>query len=504
MSDVCLILEGTYPYITGGVSAWVHNLIKGLPGLKFSLLTILPSGDVYKDYKYDIPSNVVSVTRVYVHQSELSNKRAPFIFPWRKGGWRPGQRRELFRMVDQFYMDMARGEYTLLPGIFTDMINPATRVISPADIFNATETWDLLVKHYDLLETTESFIDYFWTWRYSHMPLLRLFDVQIPRASVYHTVSTGYAGVAAVFSKLITSRPMIITEHGIYTNERRIEIEQANWIYERKIDRTVITANSSLFKEIWISLFEHFSRVSYAWADEIITLFENNRKMQIRGGADPWKTSVIPNGIKLSRFPFQRKQGKTVGPFVIGFVGRVVPIKDVKTFIRACRIITDEFPDTLFRVMGPCDEDTEYFEECRTMVSMLGLQENLEFTGPVNVSREYPNLDLLVLTSVSEGMPLVILEAGCCGVASVASDVGACSELLNGRTSEDQALGVSGLVTPIADHESTAEAVISILRKPHLLDVMGESARRRTEIHYNEEDLNFAYQEIYRKYIDRV
>ncbi|MFN3430865.1 MAG: DUF3492 domain-containing protein, partial [Candidatus Sericytochromatia bacterium] len=43
-ADVCLVLEGSYPYVTGGVSSWVHQLIAGLPEVRFALLTLVPDG----------------------------------------------------------------------------------------------------------------------------------------------------------------------------------------------------------------------------------------------------------------------------------------------------------------------------------------------------------------------------------------------------------------------------------------------------------------------------
>ena len=53
MSDICLILEGSYPFVLGGVSAWVHNLIRSLPSIRFSLLTIVPPDMPFDEYKYD-------------------------------------------------------------------------------------------------------------------------------------------------------------------------------------------------------------------------------------------------------------------------------------------------------------------------------------------------------------------------------------------------------------------------------------------------------------------
>ncbi len=80
----------------------------------------------------------------------------------------------------------------------------------------------------------------------------------------------------------------------------------------------------------------------------------------------------------------------------------------------------------------------------------LGLEHNVRFDGPVDVRKELPHVDVLALTSISAAQPLVVLELGAVGVPVVATDVGGCRELLEGRTTEDQALGAGGLLTPIA------------------------------------------------------
>ena len=489
MSDVCLILEGTYPYVTGGVSSWVHNLIRALPQVRFSLLTVLPSHETYRDYKYEVPENVVAVSETYIHEYELSTLK------------NRGPASRAFEVLARFYQDLGQRDYTLLPEVFRQVVDPDTRIISPKELFFHKKSWQMLIAAYEDRQMEDSFVDYFWTLRYSHLPLLRLAEARIPRAAIYHTISTGYAGLLAAMARLKTGAPVLLTEHGIYSNERRIEIEQARWIYERKVDSTVITNTISPFKQIWITLFDHLSRITYHYADEVITLFENNRKVQITGGADPRRTRVIPNGINLSNFSQRKESPKPEGDFQVGFVGRVVSIKDVKTFIRACKIVREHIPDTHFPIMGPTDEEEEYFEECRAMVDMLGLEDSVEFTGRVDVRQQYPRMDVVVLTSISEAQPLVILEANICGVPCVATDVGACSELLNGRTPEDMALGPSGLVTPIADPEATARAIIQILGDDDRRWRMGQSGIQRVEGFYNEQNLNFAYLDLYRRYI---
>ena len=491
MSDVCLILEGTYPYVTGGVSSWVHNLIRALPRVRFSLLTILPSHETYREYRYEVPENVVSVSETFIHDYALSDTA------------QRGSKAGVFDLLERFYRALPQRDYGLLPEVFERVIDRDTRTISPTDLFLHKRTWELVLTLYEELRLEESFVDFFWTWRYSHLPLLRLADVRIPRASVYHTISTGYAGLVAAYARIKTGAPVLLTEHGIYSNERRIEIEQARWIYERRVDSAVITDTVSPFKQIWITLFDHLSRITYENSDEIITLYEQNRKTQIMGGADPARSRVIPNGINLANFA-QRKAPRQAGdPFLVGFVGRVVSIKDVKTFVRACAIVHRRFPDARFPIMGPTDEEQEYFDECSSLVAMLGLEEVVTFTGRVDVRREYPRMDVIVLTSISEAQPLVILEANVCGVPCVATDVGACSELLDGRTAPDRALGPSGLVTPIANPEATAAAINDLLADDARRTRMGVAGIERVRRFYDERDLNFAYLDLYRRHIRR-
>ena len=66
-ADVCLILEGTYPYVTGGVSGWIHQLVNALPELRFAIFHIsATSGEVHEP-RYKMPSNVVSLVDVGIH-----------------------------------------------------------------------------------------------------------------------------------------------------------------------------------------------------------------------------------------------------------------------------------------------------------------------------------------------------------------------------------------------------------------------------------------------------
>ncbi|EQD70383.1 glycosyl transferase, group 1, partial [mine drainage metagenome] len=171
---------------------------------------------------------------------------------------------------------------------------------------------------------------------------------------------------------MTSQRPLILTEHGLYTRERKIEIALAQWIGSgnARDDMTIRPINTTV-KGFWMRIFEQLGRIVYHYSDHIITLFEGNRRIQVRDGAPVEKTRVIPNGIRIPESQ-EGISGRSDmdGPLSVALIGRVVPIKDIKTFIQACRIVRDQLPDVLFLVMGPLNQDPEYVTECQDLVSI--------------------------------------------------------------------------------------------------------------------------------------
>jgi glycosyltransferase involved in cell wall biosynthesis len=297
---------------------------------------------------------------------------------------------------------------------------------------------------------------------------------------------------------------MLLTEHGIYTKERRIEINRSEWIQDWDSGELVAERRAPFFRRYWIRQFQMMSRITYEYADEILTLYTGNTTEQIKDGADPARVRVIPNGIDRERFGEAARKHDARGEndrFTVCFVGRVCPIKDVMTFVSAMRLVADEIPKVRVRVLGPMDEDPEYAEMCQRHARALGLDDNLAFEGKVNVLEELPKVDLMVLTSISEAQPLVILEAGAVGIPTVATDVGSCSELLCGRHPEDRALGEGGIITPMASPGDTAAAVIRLYRDPALRRRMRDAMRERVRRFYDQRDMVAAYDELYRRHV---
>jgi len=461
-----------------------------LPNIEFSVLLISSERDEARTYKYPIPDNITGIQEIFLHEYRESRD----IRRRRPHRW---------ETLERFYGELWEGRFDSFGDIAKLFMNEPEGSIGWREFFFSKRSWDNLERLYQTHDAKNSFIDYFWTWRFTHLPLYNIFATQIPRARVYHTISTGYAGILGAIAKIRNRAPLMLTEHGIYTNERKIEIISSEWIFEESFGHGVRGAGASFFKQWWINLFGLMSRVTYHYSDEIITLYSGNQLLQLEDGAPPEKLSIIPNGISIDAFSgFKCAFPKESDALYIGFVGRVVPIKDVKTFIKAVKIVKDRIPNAKVLILGPTDEDPAYYQECRILTRMLSLDDTITFTGPINVKEYYPGLDVVVLTSVSEAQPLVILEAHTQGVPCVATDVGACSEMLYGRTEEDRALGKSGLITNLASPQETADAICRILLDPDLRRTMGEAGRKRTGLFYNETDLNFKYFDLYRHYMN--
>lgn len=492
LADVCVVVEGTYPFVQGGVSSWVHALIGAIPNKTFRILHIGATPGEKYEQKYELPPNVVGLDQVFLQDFRDASLRTK--------GPVPGNRAATWELLARFHNELVRDDaagLAMFEELYRAVGDPKSRGLDLQEMILSHRAWDFIRERYDVKGNDTSYIDFFWTWRITHIPIFQMMQAELPPARVYHTASTGYAGFLAALAKLRMGVPMILTEHGIYTRERKIEIAQADWIYVKQTEDYKIRRTQSFFKQWWINLFRLLSAVCYQQADKIITITAVNQPFQLQDGADPQKMSVVPNGIKLDRFAACREGPRDEGVFMVGFVGRVVPIKDVKTFIRSIKMALAKVPNLKAYIIGPTDEDEEYFAECQRLTRLLSLEDQIVYTGRANVLEYYRRMHLLVLTSISEAQPLVILEGHCAGVPVVATNVGACMELLYGRTPEDRALGPSGIVTAVASPQETADAMARLANDPALHAAMVQSGIDRVETFYREEDLNKTYFEIY-------
>lgn len=495
--DVCLVLEATYPYVSGGVSVWVDQLIKAMPEVQFGIVYLGGNSSEKRERRFDVPGNVTVLEEINLFDFGTDRQQENV-------GPASESRRAVYLAIHDFYF--GDGPYAKL-GSFWRIFD---RILANVDewdhgvFMKDLEIWELTEKAYNHAGGDTSFVDFFWMTRTMHMPLMNLLKgfSRIPKASVYHSICTGYAGIIASYAAQKHQSTLVLSEHGIYTKERIVEISRASWIFDERKREFDYDVGAGKLKQIWTEFFKFLSFITYQSADYITTLYNGNVRTQVAFGADQAKISVIPNGIDPSRFSKIRNQvhdrwkGMSRGR-TVGFIGRIVPIKDIKTLLRAARIAADEIGDIEFLLAGPYQETPDYYNECLEMMDLLNLHDNVKFLGMQNIMQLLPKLDCIVLTSVSEGFPLVLLEAFASGIPAVTTDVGACREIIYGKTEEDRMIGAAGAVTSIMSPDETASAIVSVLSSVDNMWKLGEAGFKRTEKFYIFRDVMDRYRALY-------
>ena len=465
---ICIVAEGCYPYVVGGVSGWINSMIKAFPDYEFVVLAIISNREVSGKFKMELPKNVVAVYEAYLDDME----------------WQDGKRKKLFtkRLNGREYnalKSVVFGENTEWEVIFDLFQN---RNISIDSLLMGPDFYHIVEEFYEKEYSQIVFSDFLWTMRSIYLPLFLMLNTQIPIADVYHCVATGYAGVLGSMAKHLYGCPLIISEHGIYTREREEEILKANWV-------------AGIYKNIWIEQFRKMSMLAYNSADIVTALYGHARELQMEIGCPEDKIMLTPNGIVTENFAdIPGKTEKDEGKINIGAVLRVTPIKDVKTMIQAFGFAKKAVPNLVLYIMGPTDEDPEYAQECFDLVEALQIKDII-FTGRINVREYLGRMDFTILTSISEGQPLTILESYAAGKPTIATDVGNCRELIYGE--DYDSLGVAGIITHIMNTQEIAEAMIKLAEDPELREKMGRVGYERVHRYFSLDQMSEKYSNIY-------
>jgi glycosyltransferase involved in cell wall biosynthesis len=226
----------------------------------------------------------------------------------------------------------------------------------------------------------------------------------------------------------------------------------------------------------------------------VIADSEKVRRQLVEGqGLPAAKVATILNGIDTARFgaagdPAQARRALGLngrGP-VIGTVGRLEPVKDHATLLQAFRRVREAHPGAALVVAG----DGPLREPLEAQARALGLAGSVTFLGRrSDVADWLGGLDVFVLSSVSEGLPLTVLEAMAAGVPVVSTDVGGIQEII-------RAPGEGRLVAPRSP-DSMAEAVLALLADEAARRAIGRAGRERVRAAFDLQRMVDAYETAY-------
>ncbi|MFD2213993.1 GT4 family glycosyltransferase PelF [Metabacillus endolithicus] len=458
-----IVAEGSYPYVSGGVSSWIHMLIESMPQHKFEIIAISDKARKKSDYKYSLPFNVCGITNINLNEVSTRLVRKPQLL-----------KNEQEKIREWLASNSFREDVLMLLG-------DRRKVGTSEQFLNSPLFWSFIVDTYQKQYNNSSFLDFYSMWKSMLSPVLSLLQQDYPKVDIIHSVSTGYAGLVSSYIKATQQIPFILTEHGMYSREREEEILKSNWVKDD-------------FKETWIQFFYYLSKIAYYHAEDIITLFKRNSQFQELSGAPREKLKIIPNGVHYHKYAAIKRE-KPDRKLRIGAIVRVVPIKDIKTMIQAAKYLKeDNIPIQLF-IMGPVEEDEEYTLECEQLIVTLGLEEEVVITGKVNITDYLPSFDVCVLSSISEGQPLAVLEGMAAAIPWVVTDVGCCAELIKGHHSSEQA----GFVVPPVNPRKMAEKLKWFYRNQEKATIFGLNGQKRVKEFYQIDQMIYEYSKLYQE-----
>ncbi|MBI1923530.1 glycosyltransferase [Candidatus Poribacteria bacterium] len=241
-------------------------------------------------------------------------------------------------------------------------------------------------------------------------------------------------------------------------------------------------------KNIWIQ------RLLWGATDQVLSVSDMLRKeLATEIGFPLEKIKPIINGVDTQKFSvFSNKErlkntlGKSPDDVVIGTVGRLVPVKDYSTFLKALQILLKAGKEfhAIFVGDGPLNG------ELQCLANELRLSKNVTFLGNRHDIPDLLNtMDIFVLTSLHEGISNTILEAMACGLPVVATNVGGTPEIV-----ED---GKTGILVSVQNPDELAGVIEILIENKELRGKMGKQGRRRVEENFSLERMVKNYEGLY-------
>ena len=416
--DVLLTTEGTYPFVTGGVSTWAHQLVTGLIETRFVVYSVVANPNA--SLRYQLPANVAHLVEVPLWGTEDAAEFNP------RPGWiarrlrRAGPRfaNEFLPAYESLVVSVAFGE-----GGPNSLVESLCALSAYAERYSLKlamrdrRTWRLfrnaLASHplYHKLTTYEA-IDLARTvYRY-----LGPLDYPTELPGVVHASAAAFCSIPAVVLRERWGVPFLLTEHGVYYRERLIALGRA--------------ATNSPYRVFLSNFYAAVVAMAYSRADIVAPVAQFNAPWEVQLGVEPDRIRPTPNGVDPDRFQVDRPAGAGGGPLTLVAVARLERLKDIHTLLRAFAVVHERRPEIRLAIHGP-ESDPAYARSCYALAEQLALGPACEFRGPTNdVGAALAEGDIAVLSSISEGFPFAAVEALMAGRPMVATEVGGVPEVV--------------------------------------------------------------------------
>jgi polysaccharide biosynthesis protein PelF len=485
--SVLLATEGTYPFHKGGVSTWCDVLIHNLPDINFTLLAVMMHP--YLKQRYELPTNVRQLLKV-----PLWGISDPAEYSWhfpfstalkvKLSTVEQTIVKEFLPLFEEFILTIFSSESefdhdylgTLLVALHNYFQNrdyhQTMKSCAVWQSFSSltSNKWkkhfeDKEVNNPSIAELTEALRLVYHFLLVLHFP--------IPVSDLTHSAAAAFCGLPCVIAKLQRGTPYLLTEHGTYIREQYLNLSQqipslfVRWFLYQLIGAVVA--------------------VNYHFADQVSPVCSYNIRWEKWWGVKEEKIKVIYNGADPNIFHPIKCPANT-RPMVAN-IGLIFALKGTLDLIEAAKLVGQEIPEVEFKLYGSASNES-YFAECKKRVKAYSLEHTVIFAGPTdNPSQVYNQADIVVMASISEGFPYVVIEAMLCGAAIVSTSVGGVPE----------ALKDVGLLVKPHHPEGLAQAIVKLLKSPEERQKLGQAAHKRALELFTQQKFLTEYKESYQR-----
>lgn len=458
MKKVLLVNWDCYPNCaSGGVYTWTKTLIDNMPDWQFIVVNQLSNPNC--NGTYNIPSNVIKVIEMPIFGS---NRYEEFYDD------KQSMVKKIFRTTD----DVINREFIPLYKEFIDTI--LSDDCKPSHLSKIIFTLHKFLVRHDSKKCFENPL----TWqiflkKITDDPLFRqmtlkealtafqlvqrnmqILSIDVPPVDIIHCSLAWLPSFIAIFAKMESNCPVIITEHGVAFRE--LLLYYNGYMHDEP---------SKIF---WKVFSRNVVKTVYSITDLITPVCQANAVWERILGADPTKIKVIYNGVDTHRFRPLQMPRSSDRPTVV-CVARVDVFKDIVCLIQAINYAKESIPNIQCLIYGG-STDLDYSCRCIDTVASLHLEDTVKFMGGTKEpEKAYNSADVVVMSSITEGFPFAVIEAMACGKPIIASDVGGVREAL-------QECGI--LVRSRRPHE-LAKAIVMLLNDEKMRIDLGAAAAKR-------------------------
>ncbi len=472
-----LLLIGwdAYPHVTsGGIYRWQRSLIEGLPNWQFIVFNQLSNPNASVNYIVHKNVKVIGLPVFGTNRYEEFYDDKTSLISKMNNTTHKVIRSAFLPLYDSFLEEM-----------FSETCNLQNLEDIIYEIHSFFNTHDYK-KCLEDPKTGEIFME-----RIGHDPIykemkindalmifqamqrsLQILSVNIPQVDLVQCSLAWFPSLLGMITKKKWGCPVVVSEHGVAFREVSINY---NIDFHDKYARILVK-----------NIAANVVKLVHSMADVVVAASRANTFWQQLLGVSPTKMKLIYNGIDTERFRPMNIQRSDDRPTLVS-AARIEPFKDVICLIEAVKYVKEYEPRVRCLIYGE-SKTLDYATRCANILKEWQLEDTVKFMGGTNEPEKVFNAaDVVVISSITEGLPLTACESMACGKAVVASDVGGTREAVQG----------CGILVKSRNPRMMGNAIITLLKDEKLRNELGAAGLKKSRSEFSVKKMVDEYSRVY-------